>query len=166
MDDYPVSGTFETQLQRQEFNPPPMNATLDDEEDVDEADEPGQATNTQQQMHYSHSSTITASPTGRFMSTNPSPTTSTHLSQPNQQLHETTPAGYYQEISLKQSLPSVVAGVSFSPTSDNITDKELPKKRGNGQRSVDKKPRKSRTCRSCGSQECPGRGPTGKCNNA
>lgn len=36
-----MAGTVETQSQRQEFNPPPMDATLDDEEDIDSADEPG-----------------------------------------------------------------------------------------------------------------------------
>ena len=36
-----MSDILETHFQRQEFNPPPMNATLDDDEDIDEADESG-----------------------------------------------------------------------------------------------------------------------------
>ena len=196
MDDYPVSGNFETQLQRQEFNPPPMNATLDDEEDVEEADEPDGVmmiylhavrTRLQDEVSTQTSTTNWLLPMLKkddwWLRANRAKEVCSKL---NISFSESS---YYRDIFVwlpdirwNTTPPCVECGsnmrvglhgfrdnhygVCFSPISENITDKELPKKRGNGQRSVDKKPRKSRTCKSCGSQECPGRGPTWKCNNA
>jgi hypothetical protein len=230
-----MSDILETHFQRQEFNPPPMNATLDDDEDIDEADESGSvvmlysccacsiatrgikslkhdqlassyAKNNEWWLRANRAKEVCAklgiscgessyyrdiyvwlpdirwntmppcvecgSHAFRGNSNNPSSPTSHNPSQPSPtQQHIITRAGYCQEKGQKHSLPmsplqvglpSIVAGVCFSPSSENITVKE---KRRNGQRDKDKKQRKPRSCKICSSQECPGRASGGICRN-
>jgi len=93
MDDHLMSDTMETQLQRQELNPPPMNATLDDDEDVDEADDPGSV-----MMSYLHHVHVRLQ---QEVSSNSGTT--------NWLLHLLKQDGF--------GPPSIVGGVSFSPSS-------------------------------------------------